>query len=68
MNREREILRKLKIEVKKAENERDILIQSYIDTVEENKLITIEREYNKQCKVIKALNKRLTLLKECLNE
>ena len=60
--------KELKQELKKAENKKNILIQSYIDTVEDNKLIAIEGEYNKQCKVIKALNKKITLLKGVLRE
>ena len=55
--------KELKQELKESKNKRKTFIQLYVDTIEKEKLDVIEVEYNKQCKVIKALNRRLTLLK-----
>ena len=60
--------KELKQELKEAKNKRKTFIQLYVDTIEKDKLDAIEIEYNKQCKVIKALNKRITLLKGVLRE
>ena len=61
-------MKELENELIKAEYKKDILIQQFMDAVECEKLIVIDSLYNKQCLIIKSLNKRITLLKMWLNE
>ena len=55
-------LKNLKLELQEVEVNQKFLIQEYIDSIELEKLIAIEKIYKSNQIKIKALNKRIVLL------